>query len=241
MSIEHPVMVKGEHVEVTASMPAEMVQCQSALIDWCAGKVRSVREEITELAAAVERAVSAQWDSRALKRQLERAKKQIIYYGKVMSALKHGYCIVPNFPISFFAIRTAAASPAGSNTFEHWATFEQKPGQLEEGQGTYKNPFPVIYQREVEAMQGDKLVKKKEYFPEMWGDVEFPVSMAKPQIMDAAAAAMKLNLFDAFGICPPRRRADPMIIGQVIDRSRGRFSERVTSFLIAWHLDTRVL
>lgn len=241
MNIEHPVVVKGENVEVTASMPSEMVQCQSALIDWCAAKIRGIRGDITELAASVEQATKNKWAVSTLRAQLRKAQQQIVYYGKVMSALKRGYCIVPNFPITAFAIRTTKAGPSGAAQDYKWANFEQAPQQLPEGEGDYKNPFPVIYQHEVDAVKDGKPTKKTEYFPEEWRAVEFPVSMAKPQIMEAAGIAMKLNLFDALGICPPTRRADPMIIGQIIDRSRGKYAVRTTSFLIAWHLDTRVL
>lgn len=235
------VVLKGDHVEVTAALPSEMAQCQDALISWCQQKIRALREEIKDLSESVDAALKNKWGVSALKRQLDKAKHRIVYYGKVMAALKAGYCIVPNFPISGFAIRTTKDAPRGKNTFDNWAAFEQKPQQLPEGQGEYKNPFPVIYQREVEIMQQDKLVKKNEYFPETWRDLEFPLSMAKPQIIEATSNAMKLQIFDVLGICPPARRADPMIIGQVIDRSAGRFSEKRVSFLIAWHLDTRVL
>lgn len=241
-TMENPIVVKGENLELTAALPAEMAQCQTALIEWCAQKIRGMREEINDLAAAVDSAVKHKWGASALKGQLDKAKKRIVYYGKVMSALKAGYCLIPNFPITGFAIRTKRKIPAGQASDTWWAQFEQKPTPLPEGEGEYKNPFPLVMRDEnTETLPDGKTRTKKIAYPVEWDGLEFPLSMAKPQIIEAASEAMKLHVFDALGICPPARRRDPMIIGAIYDPTAGRFSERRVSFLIAWHLDTKVL
>lgn len=239
------VVTKGEEIQVTAAQPAEMVEAQGALIAWCSKKIAGIRSEITELQEELDIATKNKWRTASFKRLLALAKARIIFYGKVHKSLKLGYCIVPNFPVTGFAIRTDKAKPAGQTTFDTWANFEQfNKGNLPEGEGQYQNPFPVIFQREVEVMQSDKLVKKKQFFPEAWRDLEFPLSMAKPTIMAATAAAMELNLFDSFGICPPQAgRVDPMVIGQIMDPRPTviRRERKRVSFLIAWHLDSSVL
>lgn len=241
MSIEHPVVVKGDNVEVTAALPSEMVQCQDALIQWCQQKVRGIREETNELTAAVQSAVQHKWGASVLKRQLDKSKKRIVYYGKIMSALKAGYCIIPNFPITGFAIRTKRKIPTGNATENWWARFEQKPTPLPEGEGEYKNPFPLVMQDGTKEIKDGKEITKKVAYPYEWNDLEFPISMAKPQIIETTSAAMNLHIFDALGICPPERRRDPMIIGAIYDPTAAKHADRRVSFLIAWHLDTRVL
>lgn len=237
------VIVKGDNLELTAALPREMAQCQEALIGWCQQKIRTIREEINDLTAAVDSAIKHKWAVSALKRQLDKAKKRIIYYGKVMTALKAGYCIVPNFPITGFAIRTNRSIPSGNAVESWWARFEQHPTVLPEGQGEYKNPLPLVQRdKNTEVDAAGKTKTKNISYPVGWTpEMEFPISMAKPQIIEATSAALKLHVFDALGICPPERRRDPMIIGAIYDGSAPRLADKRVSFLIAWHLDTQVL
>lgn len=237
------VVTKGEEIQVTAAQPAEMVQAQSALIMWCGRKIASLRSEMTELQEELDIATKNKWRTASFKRMLGLAKARIIFYGKVQKALKLGFCIVPNFPVTGFAIRSDKPHPTGKATFDKWAAFEQHAQTLPEGVGEYQNPFPILFEHYVPAEENQKPVTKKEFFPKHWAEMEFPISMAKPQIMAATEAAMSLNLFDSFGICPPSRgRVDPMIIGQIIDpRASGYGDRKRVSFLVAWHLDTSVL
>jgi hypothetical protein len=47
-------------------------------------------------------------------------------------------------------------------------------------------------------------------------------------------------VFDTIGICPPQRKGDPLIIGQIM-MPGPRWNRETVSFLIAWHLDLRTL
>lgn len=87
---------------------------------------------------------------------------------------------------------------------------------------------------------------KTRTYPAEWREVDFPITMAKPEIMQATTRAMALKIFDQFGILPaeanrtgPRPKGDPLVVAQIID-PRPTSDRRVT-FMIAWHLDTRVL
>jgi hypothetical protein len=64
--------------------------------------------------------------------------------------------------------------------------------------------------------------------------------MAKPEIMNATAAAMRMKIFDQIGVMPhTRKKEDPVIIGQII-RKVG-YTKHTVSFMIAWHLNTNVI
>jgi hypothetical protein len=122
-------------------------------------------------------------------------------------------------------------------TTRNWGeTHEQNAMELPMGEGEYKNPFPIIHQRDI--MRGDK--NEREYFAKAWDDFEFPITMAKVEIMQATTAAMEMGIFDQIGIMPAKKKEDPVIIGQIKHKT-GPYSSKLVSFMIAWHLNTNVL
>lgn len=223
---------QNRDLELTATIPQEMVESQTQLIEWCNIKVASIQADVKELEQAVDHAVKSKWSASALRNQLAKAKKTLIYYVKVREALNEGYYIVPNFPVQLFAIRTKKEEPQGYSTY-WWATHEQDSQQLQQGEGEYRNPFPVIQRTKSKDEQGRESV---ESYPVAWGDVEFPITMAKPVIMQATSRAMALQIFDEIGVFPPTKKEDPVIIGR-IKLKHGGISKTV-SFMIAWHLNT---
>jgi hypothetical protein len=226
-----------EDVELTAMVPSEMVESQKALVVWCDKKVESLKDEENDLALALDHASSQEWKTSALKNQFRLTKKRKEYFEKIKAALLAGYYIIPNFPITIFGIRTERGKPMKMVTTRNWGeTHEQGAMELPTGKGEYKNPFPIIHQREI--MNGEK--KETEYFAKEWDDFEFPITMAKVEIMEATTAAMELGIFDQIGIMPAKKKEDPVIIGQIIHK-RGPYTEKITSFMIAWHLNTNVL
>jgi hypothetical protein len=226
-----------EDVELTAMVPAEMVESQKALIAWSDKKIESLKNEEEELWMALEHAASQEWKTATLKNQHRLAKKRKEYFEKIKAALLAGYYIIPNFPIAIFGIRTERDKPMKMVTTRNWrSNHEQSSMELAAGEGEYKNPFPIIYQREITKM--DK--KEIEYFAKEWDDFEFPITMAKVEIMQATTAAMEMGIFDQIGIMPAKKKEDPVIIGQIVHR-RGQFTKKITSFMIAWHLNTNVL
>src|SRR5207245_2577264 len=127
-------------------------------------------------------AVKQKWANGALKRQSEKAKKRLTFYEKVLAALSAGYIIVPNFPVTAFAIRTDKNKPLKMLTTERYQSNEQIPSGLVAGEGEYKNPFPLMFEMTIEpATQAKSAVKN--YWSEAWKDFEFPLTMAKPRIM----------------------------------------------------------
>lgn len=221
-------------IQLTATIPMEMVNAQQQLVTWCDAKLMSLRVESKELNEATEHAKAMKWKSATLEGQYKRSLKRISYYEKIKAALLEGYYIVPNFPIQMFAIRTNSKSPKGfSNSY--WGSFQQDAQQLTIGDGTYRNPMPIVEREKIQS--GDKT--ESQSFPTSWDDFEFPITMAKANIMEATSRAMACKIFDRIGIMPDIRDRDPVIIGQIFLKQG--HSEKVVSFMIAWHLNTNVL
>lgn len=230
--------------EVSAETPVEMKAAQINLITWCECKIAAMVQEHGELAAATAHAIGRKWSAKTLKRHTAIAEKRVQFYQKIKAALEAGYVIVPNFPVAIFAVRTEKDKPVKLVSTSQWDRFEQKAETLPIGAGEYQNPLPVIYE------SGEYFVKKEgqpdkkmhDYWAERWADFEFPVNMSRVKVMEASSRAMALKLFDDLGVLPDSRRTpDPVIFGRLLDPRSTRYHQRIVSFMIAWHLDTRTL
>src|ERR1700721_2651739 len=191
-----------EDVELTAMVPAEMVESQKALVVWCDKKIGSLATEEEDLWMALDHASSQEWKTSTLKNQHRLAKKRKEYFQKIKAALLAGYYIIPNFPVDIFDIRTERGKPMKMLTSRWSETHEQSPMELPIGSGDYKNPHPHVLQRKI----GDGTEPRTEFWPHSWDEFEFPISMEKVEIMQATTAAMELGIFDQIGIMPERKK-----------------------------------
>lgn len=224
-------------LELTATVPSEMVASQQQLISWCEKKIISATIEAQELGESVEHAKKNKWKSGTLQIHHNRAIKRVEYYEKIKSALLQGYYIVPNFPIEMFAIRRQHNRKPKGWSGSQWASHQQKSQELPQGEGAYRNPFPLVMRESTKQLDGSY---KNESYPTEWDDLEFPINMAKPQIMSVTQMALALKVFDRVGVMPSvRKKEDPVIIGQIVNKNG--YNEKVVSFMIAWHLNTNVL
>jgi hypothetical protein len=229
-------------VQLTATEPDEIASAQQALIAWCNQKILDLRREQKDLQDAYEHAVSQKWASGTLKRHAALAVKRIEFYEKMKAALEHGYVIIPNFPVTVFAIRTEKEKPLKLASTNYYDTHEQKSEMLPASEGEYKNPFPKAFQRTYDEPTKENPQRKVTYYwAEEWKDLEFPVSMSKVQIMEATTRAMALKLFDDFGIMPERKKEDPIIVARLLDPRSTKYNRRFVTFMVAWHLNTRDL
>ena len=233
-------------LQVSATTPMEMAQAQSSLIGWCEKKIAAMRRDAAELSEALAHAIRSKWKISTLKRHAELAAKRVTFYEKLKAALDAGYCIVPNFPITLFAIRTERETPLRKvyvgNYSKPAVHFQQDPQLLPAGEGEYKDPNPLVHSEHETTKDNDGASVTK-YFEEATGwteALEFPIQMAKPQIMEVTSRAMALKVFDQFGVLLPQAaKADPLIIGEIIDpRPQGYNFKKRVAFIIAWHLDT---
>lgn len=229
-------------VQLTATQPDEIATAQQALIEWTNKKIDSLQAERIELEDAYNHAVSQKWASGTLKRHAALAAKRIEFYEKMKSALESGFVIIPNFPVTVFAVRTERQKPLKLMTSHRYDTHEQKAECLDEGAGEYKNPFPLCYEREFpNPTEEDPNRKGHSFWAEAWKDLEFPVTMSKVQIMEATTRAMALKIFDDFGIMPERKKEDPIIVARLLDPRSTKYNRRFVTFMVAWHLNTRDL
>lgn len=238
-------------LEVSATTPLEMSQAQDSLIAWCVRKVASMKHEADELAENLAIAIKNKWKTDTLRRHSALAVKRVTFYEKIKAALEAGYCIVPNFPVTMFAIRTDKKQPLRyweSNKTQHrpWTGDKtQEAGTLAIGEGDYKNPTPEIETHIIETKKLDNGNEQKTFTSEAvgWNEIDFPINMAKPKIMEATSRAMALKVFDEMGILPdPHPKKDPMIVGRILDpRPLGYGQRKFITFIVAWHLNVRDL
>lgn len=234
-------MEQTTDLQLTATLPQEMIQSQAQLIQWVDKKAQELFLDSCELKESIAIAEQNEWPvANTLKRHYSKTIKRVQYYHKILSALKEGYYIVPNFPVHLFAIRTDKKKPAAMLKWETgWDALVQSPPLLEEGKGEYRNPRPVVYSRMIKMADN---TEKKQVWAEAWRDVDFPINMAKPVIMEVTSKAMAKKVFDQIGVFPDpwKTNDDPVIIGQIVSKTNA-YSIKTVSFMIAWHLNTRDL
>lgn len=241
-AVEEP-LEPGQNIVVFARNPREMKTAQDRLVLWADGKIKAQRKEYRELKQNYEIARKNKWRSDLLKRHTEKALRKCEFYEKVKGALEEGYCIVPEMPIDVFAVRTTRKNPKQNFVSGQWSNPKnQVSNRPPSGEGRYVSSVADVFE--------SKFVKKHEpgKQPEMgfnrWAetfrDVDFPFTLAKPEILEATARAMQSKVFDEFGILPARRtKGDPMIIGRV--SYKDGYNTKSLSFVVAWFIDTKDL
>lgn len=245
-------VTNAQDIEVIAETPQEMRDSNQQLIQWCEQKIKAMRTDFIELDAAYKTAVARKWKSSVLKRHAAMAKKRMEYYHKIQQALVAGFFIVPNFPVHCFAIRTTKERPLRvwstvRSTYRPYPTKDQQTAALPEGDGDYVSPFPTVETTGL-AVTTDGGAKTTQWttWAEHWQEVDFPLCMARPRIMEAVGRAMEMKLFDDLGVLsssPDRRRGcgDPIIVARILDPRSNTYSKKMVSFIIAWSLDTRTI
>lgn len=241
-----PIVQKEDgNIACTALVPNDMTGCQDALVAWCRNKLAATQQEAKELSDAFEHAKAKKWKAEPIRKHAKLASRRVVFYAKMLAALEQGFVIIPNFPVSMFAIRKSdQAQPQGYALVKagsYLPTFTQESEELPAGVGEYRNPEPNTYVGTPQKVHNSPF-EHTATRAQSWDDLEFPLTMAKPEIMQATDRAMALKIFDEMGILPAelpgqkRAKGDPIIVGRLND-PRGR----TVTFMIAWHLDTRML
>lgn len=236
-------------MELSATTPSEMVEAHCSMISWARQKIEVLKGQAEELRVAFEHAKRCKWKWDTLKRHYDLMVRRVTFYEKIRSALEAGYCIVPNFPVTLFAIRTTSKKPRHDGGYYAHArahNFEQDAKVLPQGEGEYKNPQPLVRcgTTPKEFDHGTYKEKKHWCWADAWEALEFPANMARLHVMHAADRAMALKIFDEVGMLPAdhKRNPDPLLIGRIIDpRPPGWGDKKRVSFMIAWHIDTSTI
>lgn len=240
--------------QVNTTDPTTITMTQRGLEPFLTAKLAEYGRDIAELQGAVDQAKKNKWAHSTLKRHLNKAQAGRSYYEKILAAIKEGYHIIPNFDpdnIKLFAVRKSRPKSIWVDFGSSKSDFpDESHDQLPIGTGNYCGPLPIsvgsYYDEDGEKCSKHKKDAIQSYEPTgELGSVEFPLMLAKPNIMEFTAGAMERKIFDAIGITPASKKRttsrasnpDPVVMGIIEDRSRNR---RVCFFL-AWHLDARSL
>lgn len=226
--------METQDIALTALHPIQMQESQATLIAWCDRKIAAVHNDWKELDAAWEHAKAHKWQTAVLKKHANLAERRYQYFVKIREALLEGYYIVPNFPIQLFVVKKKRGRPRYQGNNNPRYINSETADELPLGTGEYQNPQVTIQENK---KWDDNYKKLPSYFvASEFADIEFPLNMAKPTIMEATSKAMGKRIFDQLGVLPSFRKGqDPMIIGQIIGHNK------IVSFMVAWHLNTAVL
>lgn len=221
-----------------ATHPGQLAAAQEGILAWCSRKLAEIDQTIADLQADVDMATKRKWKVSSYKGMLNRQKNMQKYYGKIVAAVQAGYYMVPNFPVDIFAIRTNRARPASEQCTNRWERFQQDSESPAIGVGHTVDAMPIVFQHEEHApTQQDPNKHVTHYYPQEFDEVDLPVTMLKPQVLEAFDRAQALKIFDEYGVLPHRRqKGDPLVTGVI----KGPGNKRC-QFMIAWWLDENSL
>jgi hypothetical protein len=231
-------------VTLVAMDPIAIKTEQSRLSKWFEQKAEIMRSDAADVKATLD---AAQKEGFTLAPRIERqhklALKRAEFYDKCKAAIDAGFCLIPNFPVQAFAIRTAKNRPTPKESQWRRETRQQESEGPSLGKGDYVDAVPFVGISHYETETGhDGKPKETPIFKatEFDDEIEFPISVAKPEIMSRTAAAMAEKCFDEIGVLPDRHviKRDPMVVGIIRDPRSSKYHKRVLTFLIAWTVDT---
>lgn len=241
-------------IVVVARDAHEMGVAQLDLINWVDAKMVEQKKEVEDATKNLAIYIKNKWRSDPLRQVVTKAQKMYEYYEKMKAALNAGYVIIPNFPnnaYSVFAIKTKKRNPARNQVRGQYAyPQDQKTSSPPLGQGKYVSPDAELREHTDEVRKSDG---KTETHVTRWADdfrnIEFPIRLAKPEILEDAAAALKTGIFDELVISPAlpgnsrsinrTKSSDPMVMGRIVHRDG--YSTKAVTFLITWFVDTKDL
>ncbi len=226
-------------VHVVALTPAEMVPAQGALVTWCDRKIRALEDEASELELHQTLAVANGWRTSVVTANINRTARRIVYYGKMQDALKAGYLLVPNMPIDVLAVRVNRAKQPESISDNSWHHFAATPQTgLPSGAGRYVDESVKCLDESYAEKRDGKDVKVGRFVSDDYDEVDFPITLTKPVVLDAVGRAMALKIFDQIGRVQNNGGRDPIYVGQLLDPRKGG---RMATFFLAWWVDTSTL
>lgn len=240
-------------VHLVARNPEEMQAAQADMLAWLKQKLTTVEVEVREMNAALNEARTNGWKTDALQRARNRAISLETFYFKLLMAVEAGYTVIPEFPVDVFAIRVQRGNVTAPTREERggwgWPTIpNEQSDRPPAGAGEYKNPSQLVRHKEWKGKEGDKDVVKRWTTASDWQDeIVFPMTAARPLVMNETAKAMALKVFDQVGICRPvdqgrivsYGKGDPLIIGQILHQRASGI--KAVSFIIAWYLNLNEL
>jgi|SRR5688572_26233130 len=241
----HLLPPPARDVVVLARTPEEMAVSQEGLHTWALQKVAAERAELAEKEENLAYAKKGKYQTARWQRQVNLAKRRVIYYEKMLAAIEAGYYIVPAFPqIDTVAIRTRKAAPRAKVRESQWGrppVPDVKGETLPVGEGRYVSAQPAVDRwHETRENKSGSETTYQLASESGFAEVDFPFHAVKPQILRDFNQALAARIFDEIGVLPQRqRRGDPMVIGTI--KRREGYQETSVNFLVSWWIDTRDL
>lgn len=233
-----------------AQTPDQMIKAQAQLVEAMIQKLSAEKGLLEERKTNLEAAKKAKIATQGWKREVKLSEKRVRYYGLVLAALKEGYCIVPEFPVGIIAVRTDKAGPRYQSVQRWYGGIKDvPPAELEQGKGRYVGPEPDLLSEDkpvtLTKADGERITEDKEFLTTCgFREVDMPLRLVKPQIINELDRAMALKLFDEIGVLPgnaanKRTKVDPMIIGRIHLKDGAK--SRTCNFLVTWWLDPETI
>lgn len=218
---------------VIALNPQQMQDSQATTIGWVEHRLIQAKRELATAEQVFNSLQANKLRTQPASTQIKKARQRIAFYEKVKAALDAGYYIIPPFDVQLFAIRTDRNLPSRERGTRQWET-QESSRSMPPGEGEYVNPVPVrdVVDSETKTDSSGKTTSIDIYENTEFRDVDLPVRAMKPQLIEATGKALKERIFDALGIAPSYRSADPIIVGQIKRPTGG-----VLTFFVAWWLD----
>lgn len=222
---------------VIALNPQQMQDAQSTTLRWTDERIATAKADIAEADGLHDELQRMGVRNANAASMAAKARRRLAFYEKVKAALEAGYYIIPPFAVQLFAVRTNRENPPDERSERRWP-IEVTPAALSIGTGRYVDPQPA--RQHLDTIQkpnydgkGTHDVAIYENVDE-WADVAIPVRALKPQLIEATGKALQEKIFDALGIAPAYRSADPIIVGQIKHYDRNKSP---LTFFVAWWLD----
>lgn len=231
-----------EPMQLVAMNRLDLEAAHAKMTEWTRARLDKVAVDLDVEITNQRIAAENNWLTAPFDRRIATLKRQAIFYEKIIAALDAGFAIVPNFGMNLFAIRTASGVPRGGASANRWERFVQPAQLLRVGEGEYRNPEPEVYQRQIQKPDGKGgTTPDREYFPNEFTDLEFPLALAQPALMTSVGKAMALKLFDEIGVAADLgsrigggTRGDPIFLGRLLNPRKGR---PALTFFIGWYFD----
>jgi len=246
-----------DDIVVVANTSEEMEAAQLSLIGWVTKRIALCEAEAAEAAANVELAKKRKWKVSPFQKISKEADSKVVYYKKMRRALELGYTIMPDLPGILMCVRTSQTSPRRNEVKVSWGERNLPDAETScapEGEGAYVAPQIKFTRWDTKIKRpGTEIVDTTNYARAHSFDfeVDFPVKLVKPQILEQTDKAMLLKIFDEIVVVVPEgssqnkrqvlrsTRPDPIVLGRIV---RNEGSKRIScAFLITWWLDTRSL
>lgn len=249
----------SRELSLVAMNPEQMSVAQTQLAAWFRQKMNILGADLGETEAELAIAEKNGWRVTLFKSQIKRLNGRIQFYEKCAMASEAGYCLIPNLPCDLFAVRTMKDRPKWAWTSSLAEASSVRSEGPPAGVGEYIDDAAAVAVSEGTVANPEPNKPRIPYTSyrqaEFDAEIDFPVSICKPAIMNATSHAMALKVFDEIGVVDDSvrkpgvnpstskkvRTGDPLVIGIIRNPDRTKYIDKRLTFLIGWHIDTRTL